>query len=116
MSTNLKKIIGYISLFVAIGIVMWIAFQYSSKKNEMLVFSEHTMLKNIWLKYKANYLEPGTLRTLDKQQEFISTSEGESYTMLRAVWMDDKATFDTSLKWTTDNTGTGSRREKSEGI
>ncbi len=66
-------------------------------------FSKSNMLQALWHQYKNNYLETGTLRSLDKQQESITTSEGQSYTMLRAVWMDDKETFDVAWQWTKDN-------------
>jgi endoglucanase len=65
-----------------------------------IVFSEKTMLRELWQAYTKEYLEPDTYRTLDKQRNNITTSEGESYTMLRAVWEDDKETFDRSWKWT----------------
>ncbi|MDE2041265.1 MAG: hypothetical protein KGI59_02700 [Patescibacteria group bacterium] len=72
-------------------------------KARPVIFSSKDMLNAIWSRYKANYLEAGTDRTLDKQRGNITTSEGESYTMLRAVWMDDHATFDKSWSWTEDN-------------
>lgn len=68
-----------------------------------IVYSKKDMLQEMWAAYKRTNIEPGTNRTLDKQQNNISTSEGQSYTMLRAVWMDDRATFDKSWKWTKDN-------------
>lgn len=74
-----------------------------SVHKRMPVFSEQTMLESTWYHYKLDYLEPGTLRALDKQQNNITTSEGQSYTLLRAVWMDDKETFDAVWQWTKDN-------------
>lgn len=68
-----------------------------------VVFSDERMLLELWSTYKKNVLEPDTLRALDKGQGNITTSEGQSYTMLRAVWMDDKATFDQTWQWTKDN-------------
>jgi endoglucanase len=73
-----------------------------------IVFSEKGMLESLWTDYKNEYLEKDTGRALDKQKENITTSEGQSYTMLRAVWMDDKETFDKAYKWTKNNLG---RRE-----
>lgn len=67
------------------------------------IFSDDRMLLELWGTYKKTNLEAGTLRTLDKSLDNITTSEGESYTMLRSVWMDDRATFDASWKWTKDN-------------
>jgi endoglucanase len=67
------------------------------------IFSNERVLLELWSTYKKTTLEPGTLRTLDKSLDNITTSEGESYTMLRSVWMDDRTTFDASWKWTKDN-------------
>lgn len=66
-------------------------------------FSQKNMLQALWFNYKGAYLEDGTFRSLDKQRDGITTSEGQSYSMLRAVWMDDKETFDRSWQWTKDN-------------
>lgn len=89
---------------VALGAVIQLAWNWravlDAKPRE---FSERNMLQALWHEYKSNYLEPGTFRALDKQQNNITTSEGQSYSMLRAVWMDDKETFDASWQWTKDN-------------
>lgn len=61
------------------------------------------MIGELWKDYKADYLEEGSGRTVDLQQDRITTSEGQSYTMLRAVWMDDQQTFAQSWQWTKDN-------------
>lgn len=66
-------------------------------------FSPKNMLQALWHQYKGEYLEADTFRALDRQQGDITTSEGQSYSMLRAVWMDDKETFDRSWQWTKDN-------------
>jgi endo-1,4-beta-D-glucanase Y len=68
-----------------------------------LSFSSTYMLGGLWNSYLTEFLEQGTYRTLDKSRNNITTSEGESYTMLRAVWMSDKTTFDRSWQWTKDN-------------
>jgi endoglucanase len=67
------------------------------------VFTGRTMVESLWERYKRDFLEEGTLRAIDHEQEGITTSEGQSYTMLRAVWIDDKETFDTAWQWTKDN-------------
>lgn len=58
-------------------------------------------LENSWKFYKANFIksygqvvDPNTLNT---------TSEGQSYAMLRAVWLGDKETFDGVWAWTRDH-------------
>lgn len=103
MSLLQRKFLGYSLLLIALAIGLWLGYKYSGKENHGIVFSNYTMLTNLWESYKKEYLEPGTWRTLDKQQNNITTSEGQSYTMLRAVWMDDKDTFDKSYLWAKDN-------------
>lgn len=89
---------------VALGAVIQLALNWravlDAKPPE---FSPKNMLQALWHQYKSNYLEPDTFRALDKQRDNITTSEGQSYSMLRAVWMDDKQAFDASWKWTKDN-------------
>ena len=57
-------------------------------------FSRSEVLAGLWQKYTDSYIEPGSGRVLDRQQNDLTTSEGQSYAMLRAVWQDDRATFD----------------------
>lgn len=73
------------------------------KRTTPLVYSDNAMLLELWGNYKADNIEPSSGRTLDRSQGNITTSEGQSYTMLRAVWMDDKATFDKSWQFTKNN-------------
>jgi endoglucanase len=61
------------------------------------------MLNELWADYKVNNIEPNSNRTIDKSQNNITTSEGQSYTMLRAVWQDDRTTFDESWEFTKNN-------------
>lgn len=103
MKRNNTAITGYIIAMIAIIIVATIMYERSSRKNIPIIFSSKSMLDAIWQKYKVHFLEQGTLRTMDLSKNGITTSEGESYTMLRAVWLDDHATFDASWKWTEDN-------------
>lgn len=58
------------------------------------------ILKRSWDSYKNNFMQNG--RVLDPTQD-ITTSEGQSYALLRAVWMDDKITFDEVLRWTNEH-------------
>ncbi len=67
------------------------------------IFSNKAMLDALWENYKDDYIEDSSFRTLDPQRNDITTSEGQSYAMLRAVWQDDKETFDKSWQWTKDN-------------
>lgn len=88
---------------VAIGAIGFITYTNSPQKGTPLVYAKKDMLQELWYSYKYNNVENGTYRTLDKQRDYITTSEGQSYTMLRAVWMDDETTFDGSWQWTKDN-------------
>jgi endoglucanase len=97
------------SFYIGISLICFAALLFivvkfinSRKRQVPVIFSPKEVLENTWNTYKVDYLEAGSNRTLDKQQNNLTTSEGQSYTMLRAVWMDDKATFDASLKWTQD--------------
>lgn len=64
------------------------------------IFSRTSMLTALWEDYKRRYWEATTGRTIDHQRDGVTTSEGQSYTMLRAVWQDDQPTFDKSWQWT----------------
>jgi len=68
-----------------------------------VVFSSNRMLLELWGRYKQTILEGGTMRAIDKSQDNITTSEGQSYTLMRSVWMDDQETFDKAWQWTKDN-------------
>jgi len=58
------------------------------------------MLNALWANYKNRFVEAESGRTLDPHREDVTTSESQSYTMLRAVWQDDKETFDMAWNWT----------------
>jgi len=67
-----------------------------------LLFSPKTMLVNLWERYKETYVGPDG-RTSDPDRNGATTSEAQSYTMLRAVWMDDQETFDRAWAWTREH-------------
>jgi len=96
----LFRIIGISIIVVGLGVTTYVLAFSSDKADEKKVFADSTMLSGLYNAYKLEYFEKGTGRTLDKQQNNITTSEGQSYTMLRAVWQSDKETFDSSWAWT----------------
>src|SRR5256885_978068 len=97
-----SRVFGYILLTIAVALVLLVVYRNSHKSDDPLLFSPVQMMSVLWSSYKKDYLEPNTLRTVDKDRGGITTSEGESYTMLRAAWMGDKETFDASWQWTKD--------------
>lgn len=58
-------------------------------------------LSALWTFYKFNFIENG--RVISHDENGVTTSEGQSYAMLRAVWACDPATFDTVWNWTKKN-------------
>ncbi len=103
MQTKNQKKTGYFLLFAAFILFVVVAYENNSQRHIPIIFSPKSMLASLGESYKKEYLEPETFRTLDKQQNNVTTSEGQSYTMLRSVWTDDQQTFDQSWKWTKDN-------------
>jgi endoglucanase len=98
-----KRAWGIFLLVLAFAILGFIAYKNSMKRQVPIIFSARNELQSIWEQYKKEYIEPETFRVLDKQKDNITTSEGQSYAMYRAVWLDDKETFDNVWKWTKDN-------------
>lgn len=97
------KLIGICLIVVAIIGIIAALYYARNNRNLPLVFSNSAMVNELWRSYKIEYIESSTFRTLDKQKNNITTSEGESYTMFRSVLMDDKTVFDNSLSWTNTN-------------
>ncbi len=103
--TRILRWLAVILVLTAAAITTYAVFASSDKADKNIVFASHTLLSGTWDTYKEEYWENETGRTLDKQQDNITTSEGQSYTMLRSVWMSDKATFDKSWEWTQEQLG-----------
>ncbi len=55
------------------------------------------ILKTAWESYKTHFIFKG--RVLDPHQDNATTSEAQSYALLRAVWINDKETFDEVYQW-----------------
>lgn len=75
----------------------------SSNANTKVFLSTYPnlVIDTTWEAHKKKIQKDG--RTLDRSRNLITTSEGQSYSMLRAVWMNDKQIFDTVWKWTKNN-------------
>jgi endo-1,4-beta-D-glucanase Y len=100
--TRVQKIFVYggiaILCFALMGFFATQHLRNNATPEVPLVYSNNAMLSELWSSYKGTYLESSSGRTIDHSQPGnITTSEGQSYTMLRAVYIDDRATFDKSL-------------------
>ncbi len=87
-----------------IAITIGIAVSRSEKgKEPTLQVADDISLSLLWQQYKNRYWHKASGRTVDPDRDNITTSEGQSYTMLRAVWINDRSTFDKTWGWTVQN-------------
>lgn len=56
------------------------------------------ILQESWQAYKARFIQADG-RVVDHSNNDISTSEGQAYAMLRALWINDQSTFDLVWNW-----------------
>ncbi len=68
---------------------------------KQLAAPANPVLMNTWTWYKDRFVERG--RVVDQGMNRRTTSEGQSYAMLRAVYMDDEEAFDEIWGWTQKN-------------
>jgi endo-1,4-beta-D-glucanase Y len=66
------------------------------------------LLRTTWTAYVRSFIQ-GDGRVIDSRSGGNSTSEGQAYAMLRAVWMDDRVVFDKALTWALNNLNHGVR-------
>lgn len=59
-------------------------------------------LRDTWEAYGRVYIS-GDGRVIDFRQQGVTTSEGQSYAMIRALWMNDQPAFDRVWAWTVAN-------------
>ncbi len=97
------KLIGLFLILLGAVIFTAVLYHNNQRRQQPLVYSPQGMVSALWNTYKQVYWDSSTGRTLDRQRNDITTSEGQSYTMLRAVWIDDKTTFDKTWEWTQSN-------------
>ncbi|HET9594865.1 MAG TPA: glycosyl hydrolase family 8 [Anaeromyxobacteraceae bacterium] len=58
-------------------------------------------LSAVWSAYRWKMIEGG--RVVARDEGGITTSEGQSYALLRAVWADDRVTFEAVWRWTREH-------------
>ena len=59
-------------------------------------------VRDTWAAYRTVYISADG-RVMDYRANAVTTSEGQAYALLRALWMDDRSTFDRVHRWTVDN-------------
>lgn len=69
---------------------------------ESVVLNPEAWLKESWQAYNGKFIQTDG-RVKDFFTNSSTTSEGQSYAMLRAVWLNDKATFSKVWEWTRNN-------------
>ncbi|HET8539957.1 MAG TPA: glycosyl hydrolase family 8 [Anaeromyxobacter sp.] len=62
---------------------------------------EKDELSALWSLYRYTHVQGGRVVALDEGG--VTTSEGQAYAMLRAVWANDRAAFDEVWRWTREN-------------
>ncbi len=65
-----------------------------------------TVLAAAWSGYRQAFVQPDG-RVVDPTRGGVTTSEGQSYALLRAVWMGDWGTFQTVWRWTASHLQVG---------
>lgn len=71
---------------------------FPNPQKDMIV----AQLAKTWESYKSRFIESSG-RVVDPTAGNITTSEGQSYALLRAVWQNDRPTFDKVLDWSHKN-------------
>jgi endoglucanase len=64
--------------------------------------SDEWLLSRSWQTYRTVFIAPEG-RVVRPEHGHDTVSEGQAYAMLRAAWMDDRATFDRVWQWTRAN-------------
>jgi endoglucanase len=68
------------------------------------------LLLESWRVYVQRFIQDDG-RVIDHSASGISTSEGQAYAMLRAVWVGDRPVFDQTLRWALNNLNSGIRND-----
>ncbi|HZC81289.1 MAG TPA: glycosyl hydrolase family 8, partial [Nitrospiraceae bacterium] len=89
--------IALLCVAVCFGIASSAAATPSSRSSDTYI-RQIDNLSALWSFYKQTYIQNGRVVSLDENG--ITTSEGQGYAMLRAVWSNDRATFETVWAWT----------------
>lgn len=84
-------------LVIAVALIL-IGVVFSGIHQHTRRVRETSFLTALWQDYKQHHYSAG--RAIDQQNGNVTTSEGQAYTMLRAVWQNDPTTFAATWGWT----------------
>lgn len=102
-SRTLKRSLLFFALAAAAGSVLSLVLSglFTSDMEAQVEQVSYDNLKTLWESYKGYYINNG--RVVRPKNDFDTVSEGQAYAMIRAVWLDDRATFDAVYRWTEEN-------------
>jgi endoglucanase len=98
----MRKPLGTILVIIGVVIILFVLYANSMVSKQTRIFSAYSLLSSSWDSYKAEFIQSDG-RSIDPAQQNITTSEAQGYALLRAVWVDDKPTFDKVYRFTSDN-------------
>jgi hypothetical protein len=75
----------------------------SQTSYERPVYSYQHALTTLWNSHKRDYIEDGTNRLVEVDNQSVTTSLGVSQMLSEAVYEDDKEAFDSMLEWGVPN-------------
>jgi len=96
-SIGLRSAIVLLCIAFCVGITGSATATPSSRSSDTYI-RQIDDLSALWSFYKQTYIQNGRVVSLDENG--ITTSEGQGYALLRAVWSNDRATFNTVWAWT----------------
>lgn len=97
-----KPVVGIVSLGLALVLLIVLLMTHHDNTNTKTFVTPARLQTALWDDYKQHYVQASGQVT-DPQNNNQTTSEAESYTMLRAVWQNDRPTFDHSWQWTSQH-------------
>jgi len=80
---------------------MFLACGHSASRSGEVRGRERDELSALWSLYRYTHVQSG--RVIAHDEGGITTSEGQAYAMLRAVWANDRAAFDEVWRWTREH-------------
>lgn len=96
------KTIGVILILIGISVFIFVIYKNTNYPQTTRTFSDYSLLNSSWEKYSQKFINKDG-RVIDDPKSEFTSSEAQSYALLRAVWVDDKPRFDIVWKWTKEN-------------